>query len=65
MDEGDFDLHTTIAAVLVLSGNFDAYDVVLLHAQAVLDRKSNKETGPSDEDVVKGLGNFVKPLTDA
>jgi glutathione S-transferase len=33
--------------------------------KAVLDRKSNKETGPSDEDVVKGLGNFVKPLTDA
>lgn len=65
MDEGDFDLYTIIAAVFVESGSPGAYCVVLLCAQAVLDRKSNKETGPSDEDVVKGLGNFVKPLTDA
>ena len=41
------------------------HSLVWSHVQAALDRKSNKETGPSDPDMVKGWKNFVKPLTDA
>jgi hypothetical protein len=67
MDQGDRDVFMAIiggcvGAVEQLS---HAPRLVRLPVQAVLDRKSSKETGPSDPDMVKEWKNYVKPLTHA
>jgi hypothetical protein len=59
-------VYMAIAAVVMLSGTcLMLYGLVCLHTQAVLDRKSNRETGPSDADLVKGWETTVMPLSDA